>query len=119
MAEEYFILSLKWTRGADRSIGKRSDPYVTFWGPDNGGYRWALSEAGRYTADQVSANLSYYDNGFDTLAVPCDVVMGMATEGSDRHMDRRSDMRVVAHTPANMKALRAASLRAYRLKEAA
>lgn len=117
---EFFILSLKWTRTKNRKLGiRQDDPYVTFWGRDNAGYRWAVCEFGRYTEEQVRAESDYYDNGTDTLAVPCDVVIAMTSEGSTEVMDKRADMRVVLHTPANMEKLRANALRTSRMRVAA
>lgn len=98
---QFYILSLKWT--------KKAEPYVTFWGPNNGGYRWALCEAGRYAEDQIEHD--YHNDGTNTLAVPCDVVDRLATEGCPQHMDRRADMRVVKNNAVNMKHLKAMALR--------
>lgn len=117
---DYFILSLKWTRKKNRELGlDRDEPYVTFWRKDNAGYAWAVCEFGRYTGVQVGAELDYYDDGVNTLAIPCDVVLSMAVEGSDKLMDKRADMRVIPHTKKVMEALKAASLRTSRLQEAA
>ena len=56
----YMILSLKWSDSADRLI---------WWGPDNAGYTADIDAAGRYTAEQVAGNPSYYDNENTTRAV--------------------------------------------------
>jgi hypothetical protein len=67
--DEFFILSLKWTRGSP----------VTWWRPGAAGYTTDLQNAGRYSRQQVEANREYYDNKTDTLAVPCSDAMLMAT----------------------------------------
>ncbi|UGQ44938.1 hypothetical protein [Massilia endophytica] len=61
-----YIVSVKWTR--------RDSPYITFWRPDDCGYAWPLSWAGRYAEDDVLANKDYYHNGVSTIAVPCMLV---------------------------------------------
>lgn len=61
---DYYILSLKWTRGDDN---------ITWWGPDCSGYTWDLSVAGRYTEERVKGNPAYFDNRESTLAVPCEI----------------------------------------------
>jgi len=69
MADEYYVLSLKWSVGSD---------YVVFWGPNDGGYFTNLAEAGRYSQEQIDAHRSYYDNGHTTLAVPCSEIDALA-----------------------------------------
>lgn len=65
---DYMILSLKWSEGVDR---------LNWWGPNNNGYCYDIDNAGRYTAEQVAANPSYYDNDSTTRAVPvADVYAG-------------------------------------------
>ena len=57
----YLILSLKWSDQANHLI---------WWAPENNGYTACLDVAGRYTAEQIAANPSYYDNESTTRAVP-------------------------------------------------
>ena len=56
----YIILSLK------HSEGKRP----TFWRPDDAGYTIFPFAAGVYTEEQVKKDPSYYNDGFNTLAIP-------------------------------------------------
>lgn len=35
-------------------------PYVSFWRPDDAGYAYALSWAGKYTLERVASNPVYY-----------------------------------------------------------
>lgn len=62
---EFFILSVNHTQ--------RHNPYIFLWAANNSGYRGRIESAGRYTESQVMANLGYYNNGYDTVAVPCDI----------------------------------------------
>lgn len=64
----YLILSLKWSEGKD---------HLVWWQTDNSGYTPDIDKAGRYTAEQVSKQPSYYDNESTTRAVPLyDVLEG-------------------------------------------
>lgn len=60
---DFYIVSVKHT--------KRSDKYITVWRPNDAGYCWPLSWAGKYSEFDVLENLSYYNRGDDTIAVPC------------------------------------------------
>lgn len=60
---QFYIVSVKHTR--------REHKYITLWRPNDAGYCWPLSWAGKYEEADVLANLSYYNRGDDTLAVPC------------------------------------------------
>ncbi len=73
----FYILSVKWT--------KRSDGLITWWGPNDNGYRYRLEESGVYTQEQIDAMPHYYHNGTDTIAAPVDVVAALAVPvGSTR-----------------------------------
>jgi hypothetical protein len=61
MSDDFYILSLKWTR----------DEMITWWGPNNSGYSRLLSQAGRYSREAVERDPGYYNNGCTTLAIPC------------------------------------------------
>lgn len=63
--KEYYVISEKHTR--------RDHRYITLWGPDDKGYRFRASSAGRYTGENIRASLGYYNGGCN-LAVPCDVL---------------------------------------------
>jgi hypothetical protein len=67
---EFYILSLKWTRTKDNLL--------TWWGPNDSGYVFRLECAGRYSAEQVEANRTYYDSGEHTLAIPCEAVEALS-----------------------------------------
>lgn len=58
---------------------QREHLYVTVWRPDNCGYAWPLSWAGRYTRADVMARLDYYNSGAN-VAVPCAVLDALAVD---------------------------------------
>jgi len=55
----FIILSLKHSEG--------SKP--TFWRPDNAGYTELPWAAGFYTKAEIEADPSYYNDGYNTLAI--------------------------------------------------
>lgn len=64
--KEYYIINLEYS--------KTEDKLITFWRKDCRGYCWQIDWAGKYPESVVMANKEYYNNGTDTLAVPCDEV---------------------------------------------
>lgn len=61
----FLILSLKW----------QNDQVLNWWRADAKGYTLRIEEAGRYSADQIAANLDYYNDGKNTLAIAEDIAM--------------------------------------------
>ena len=59
---EYYILSLNHSPVAGKAV---------WWGPSDCGYTEDLKRAGRYTAEQISKNRAYYNNGVTTRAIFC------------------------------------------------
>jgi hypothetical protein len=72
----YLILSLKHTVG--------NTP--TFWRPDNSGYTDYIQSAGLYTEEQIKSEPSYYNDGFNTLAIPC-TTEGLESIGLKTNID--------------------------------
>lgn len=97
---DFYIVSTRNTR--------RDAPYITFWGPNDAGYRWALSEAGKYSREQIAGHLGYYSSGESTFAVPSAVADAMGVAPKPRTVDNDAGP-VVPNTPANRQALTAAS----------
>lgn len=64
----------------------RSHLYVTVWRPEDCGYAWPLSWAGRYPESQVRANLGYYNSG-SNVAVPCEVLDALAVAPEKGYID--------------------------------
>lgn len=67
---EFYIVSVKHTR--------RDSQYITVWRPDNCGYAWPLSWAGKYSEAEVKTLPDYYHNGSCSFAVPCGVLDDLA-----------------------------------------
>lgn len=65
MEREYFILSVGHTQ--------RNNPYIILWAENDAGYRGRIETAGRYTESHVKSQLGYYNDGCNSVAVPCDV----------------------------------------------
>jgi len=61
VSSEFFVLSLKWTRG----------DVLTWWAPDAMGYTTLIEQAGRFSLEQVTAKPYYYNNGESSIAIPC------------------------------------------------
>lgn len=68
----FYVVSLKHTR--------RDSQYITVWRPEDKGYAWPLSWAGKYSEAEILAQRDYYHRGDDTLAVPCAVLDALAVE---------------------------------------
>ena len=66
---------------------QRDDRYITIWRPDDKGYCWALSRAGKYTSDHVMQHLGYYNSGCSNVAVPCEILDAVAVAPIPGHHD--------------------------------
>lgn len=110
---DFYVISLKHTPKRDR--------YVTFWRPDDKGYCWKLSRAGKYGRDHVMAHLAYYNSGCSNIAVPCDVVDKMTVMTTAADMIDGPDGPAVLNTPANVRKLMASVIHppAYKMRPAA
>lgn len=93
--KDFYIVSIKHSQ--------RHDPYITFWRPDNAGYAWPLSWAGKYDLDTVMRDLSYYNSGED-IAVPCGMADSLAVAPAPRTVDGDAGP-VVLNTKENWKEL--------------
>lgn len=76
---DYYVISVKHTR--------REDRYITIWAPNDCGYRWALSRAGKYSCENVLEHLGYYNSGCSNVAVPCEVLDAVAVPPIPGHND--------------------------------
>ena len=94
MSDEYFI--------ADLRPAFASNPYITFWCPENAGYTYPLVWAGRYSAEEVRKGGSYYTkfegNALIRCAVPCDDVRRISAEPARGMVDGDTGP-VVLNTP--------------------
>lgn len=93
---EFYIVSLKHTR--------RKDRYVTLWKPDDRGYCFRTSNAGRYAEGNVRAHLGYYNSG-TSIAVPCDVIDRCTVMTTPRDQFDGPDGPAFLNTAANWKLL--------------
>lgn len=84
----------------------REHLYITIWRPDNKGYCWALSRAGKYQRDHVMQHLSYYNSGESNVAVPCDVLDKAAVPPIPGHHDNDAGP-CIENTRANWKLIMA------------
>jgi hypothetical protein len=66
---DFYVISAKHTN--------REHQYITLWRPEDKGYAWPLSWAGRYTEQQIVDALDYYHCG-ENVAIPCRVLDAMA-----------------------------------------
>lgn len=99
MSEEFYIVSVCHT--------PRRDRYITFWRPDNRGYAYPLSWAGKYAKDRVMDSLGYYNDGWNNIAVRCDAVDPLAVAPAKGMIDNDAGP-VVPNSRESWKALLAA-----------
>src|SRR4051812_1646912 len=99
--ELYYLVSTKHT--------KREDPYITFWRPNDAGYCWPLSWAGKYSRAEIQANRDYYISD-NTFPVPCEVVDAIAGPPLPRLIDGDAGP-VVDNTKGKLKYLRTIGMR--------
>lgn len=92
----YYVVSVKHTR--------RDQDYITVWRPDDKGYAWPLSWAGKYTEAQINDGLDYYHNGFDSFAIPCGAMDALAVPPQPGAIDNNAGP-VVLNTRLNWKCL--------------
>lgn len=76
---DYYVVSIKHTM--------RDHLYITIWRPDDRGYCWALSRAGRYDSENIMRHLDYYNSGCSNVAVPCEVLDAVAVAPRPGHHD--------------------------------
>jgi len=93
---EFYIVSSKHTR--------RDHRYVTLWRPDDRGYTFRASSAGRYSEDRVRAHLGYYNSGC-SIAVPCEVIDSRTVMTTPRDQFDGPDGPAFLNTAANWKLL--------------
>jgi len=88
----HYVISVKHT--------KKDDLYISVWRPENAGYAWPLSWAGRYSDEEIVSSLDYYHNGSDSIAVPCEVLDELAVPTIPKTVDNDAGP-VVMHTKEN------------------
>lgn len=93
---DFYVVSLKHTR--------REHAYITVWRPDDKGYAWPLSWAGKYAEGAINASRDYYHRGDDTLAVPCALLDSLAVPPTKGTIDNDAGP-VVLNNWANWKCI--------------
>jgi hypothetical protein len=96
----FYVISVKHSHKRDR--------YITFWRPDDRGYTFRLSTAGKYDRDRVMAHLGYYNSGCSNIAVPVEVVDSMTVMTTPKDQFDGPDGPAVLNTPATWRKLIAA-----------
>jgi len=96
MSDEFYVVSVSHTQ--------REQPYITVWRPENAGYAWPLSWAGKYTEAQIDELPHYYHNGAESFAVPCMLMDNLAVPPTPGTVDNDAGP-VVLNTKLNWKCL--------------
>jgi len=96
MSTEYFVLSVKHT-----TRGRR---FISLWGPNSSGYYNRIHAAGRYSAEEIHNRINYYNDGCDSIAVPCEILDSMKVPAPEGWFDT-NDGHVVENNRANWQKL--------------
>jgi hypothetical protein len=93
----------------------KANPYVTVWRPDNKGYAYPLSWAGKYSQEKIDAEAEGYYSVKEggkmvRFPVPCEVVERWALAPEPGRIDGNAGPVVPTH-PAIVQALRKARYR--------
>jgi hypothetical protein len=96
----FYVISVKHSHKRDR--------YITFWRPDNRGYCFRLSRAGKYDRNTVMAHLGYYNSGCSNIAVPVEVADALTVMTTPADCLDGTDGPAVLNTAAKWRELIAA-----------
>lgn len=88
---DFYVISVTHTQ--------REHQYITVWRPDDKGYAWPLSWAGRYPHERILASLDYYHGG-GNVAVPCNLLDEIAVPPTPKTVDNDAGP-VVLNTKEN------------------
>lgn len=97
---EFYVVSVKHSHKRDR--------YITFWRPDDKGYCFRLTRAGKYDLERVIAHTGYYNTGHSDIAVPVHIVDAITVQTTPKDMLDGPDGPAVLNTRANWRKLIAA-----------
>lgn len=75
---DYYVISVHHTM--------REHRYITLWCPEDSGYCYRTTRAGKYPSADIRAHLGYYNSGCANIAVPVDVIdpLTVMTTPADR-----------------------------------
>lgn len=95
--KDFYVISVHHTHRRDR--------YILLWRPDDKGYTYRTSTAGRYPEDQIRAHLGYYNTGCENIAVPVDVIDPLTVMTTPLDQFDGADGPALLNTRANWKVL--------------
>lgn len=98
--ENFYVISVHHTLKCNR--------FILFWRPDDRGYTYRLSTAGKYDRERVIGHLGYYNSGCSNIAVPVEVAESLAVQTTPADMLDGPDGPAVLNTKENWRALLAA-----------
>lgn len=87
---QFYIVSVKHTL--------KTCDYILLWKPEAKGYTYSLERAGKFSREEVMGELSSYNNGTYTVAIPCEVLEHLSTTSENPEI---IPGRVVMHIKAH------------------
>ncbi|WP_433867052.1 hypothetical protein [Ralstonia wenshanensis] len=93
---DFYVISVHHTQKQNR--------YILLWRPENNGYTFRTSTAGRYDEETVRAHLGYYNAGVN-IAVQAHVVDAMTVMTTPADQFDGADGPAVLNTAANWRRL--------------
>lgn len=94
---DYYVISVHHTL--------REHRYITLWCPENAGYCFRTTRAGKYADAAVRQKLDFYNCGCANIAVPVDVIDPLTVVTTPADMLDGPDGPALRNTRANWKAL--------------
>jgi hypothetical protein len=99
--KSFYVLSLKHTGG--------KDPAITLWGQSDGGYRYSIGAAGKYSEAEILESPNYYNDG-GNIAVDAETVERLATISSNKKDTGNDGEPILLNIPENWYGLMAATI---------
>lgn len=97
MPRDYYVISVHHTM--------RENKFITLWRPDDSGYCFRTTRAGKYGGAAVREKLSYYNSGCANIAVPVDVIDPLTAMTTPADQLDGPDGPALLNTRANWKKL--------------
>jgi hypothetical protein len=101
---EYLVININHSTRRDR--------YILLWRPENRGYTFRTTTAGRYSEERIRAHLGYYNCGCAAIAVPYGVIEPLTVMTTPEDCFDGPDGPALLSTPANWKVLIANTIEA-------
>ncbi|SCZ33073.1 MULTISPECIES: hypothetical protein [Burkholderia] len=96
-SRDYYVISVHHTM--------RHHRFITLWCPDDTGYCYRTTRAGKYRGEAIRAKLGYYNSGCANIAVPVDVIDPLTVMTTPADCLDGPDGPALLNTRANWKAL--------------